>query len=549
MLQFLKKIINISQKVLIVLAVYFIVFFLFVSFTSKNKSKTTLDPIKKNRQQIYKIINDPKLQTTTKGKITIQVYKSIMCSLVGEACTNNPQDGDKNFNHSLFGQGAKLLSATYINPPASGIYWAYSGLAKSGFIPKIYASGIGFSSISPLSNIWNAFRNISYMILVVIIITIGFMIMFRMKLNPQTVISVENSLPRIIFSLILITFSFAIAGFLIDLMYVFIILIISIIGPHTGKPVDDLKLRYLQAGVKEIFWSLTGKDLLSKGSLLGISNALLYSIPELNWIIRIIGSALGVTLLFPTLNKTVGWIISQLSSIEFGAELIGKISSFGLFKGLVGGTAKSALMGIALVIGTIMIFPFILAGIIFLTLVFIFFRILFLLLSSYVKIILLIIISPLYLMLEAIPGIPAFSSWFKNLLTEIITFPLVIAIFLMSAVIINSASSGDIGRFPFLFSLQPEHFSFLIGAWILFMTPDLVKLAKQLILPKPLPLQAGIGAFFSGTSTGIQTGLGEVSKFATLAPYYSPLGGLLSKIPGFDFNSNSPNKPKKIFKT
>lgn len=44
--------------------------------------------------------------------------------------------------------------------------------------------------------------------------------MFRVKISPQTVITIQNLLPKIIFALILITFSYAIAGFLMDLMYV-----------------------------------------------------------------------------------------------------------------------------------------------------------------------------------------------------------------------------------------------------------------------------------------------------------------------------------------
>jgi hypothetical protein len=44
--------------------------------------------------------------------------------------------------------------------------------------------------------------------------------MFRVKLSPQVVISVQSALPKLIIALILVTFSFAIAGFMIDIMYV-----------------------------------------------------------------------------------------------------------------------------------------------------------------------------------------------------------------------------------------------------------------------------------------------------------------------------------------
>jgi len=44
--------------------------------------------------------------------------------------------------------------------------------------------------------------------------------MFKVKISPQAVISIQSALPKIIITLILVTFSYAIAGFLIDIMYV-----------------------------------------------------------------------------------------------------------------------------------------------------------------------------------------------------------------------------------------------------------------------------------------------------------------------------------------
>jgi len=189
-----KKILGFLKKAFIVLTVYFIVISLFLHFINKDKPKVTFDPVEKNRQEIYKVINDPKLKNTKEGQITIALYRAMLCGLIGEACTDNPKDGDKNFNHSLFGFVTNLIVLPYANPPASGIYWAYSGLQNAGLIPKSYAvGGVGFNSLSMLMPLWDAFRKVSYIIIVIVIVTIGFMIMFRMKINPQTVISVENA--------------------------------------------------------------------------------------------------------------------------------------------------------------------------------------------------------------------------------------------------------------------------------------------------------------------------------------------------------------------
>jgi len=45
------------------------------------------------------------------------------------------------------------------------------------------------------------------------------MIMFRIKINPQTAITIQLALPKLIITLLLITFSYAIAGFMIDIFY------------------------------------------------------------------------------------------------------------------------------------------------------------------------------------------------------------------------------------------------------------------------------------------------------------------------------------------
>ncbi len=67
-------------------------------------------------------------------------------------------------------------------------------------------------------DIWTQVRNISYAFSAVILVILGFLIMIRKKLDPRTSVTAANSLPRIVIGLILITFSFAISGVLIDLV-------------------------------------------------------------------------------------------------------------------------------------------------------------------------------------------------------------------------------------------------------------------------------------------------------------------------------------------
>ncbi len=138
-----------------------------------------------------------------------------------------------------------------------------------GFIPKqTYAQGIGFAGLAPLLPMWKVFRNISYAIPAVVMIIIGFMIMFRKKIDPKTVITVQNSLPKIVVTLLLITFSYAIVAILIDIMYLLILLVIGLFG-QSGiiQVTPDVINAFLGAKLKD------GIDLLfplGAGSLFGM---------------------------------------------------------------------------------------------------------------------------------------------------------------------------------------------------------------------------------------------------------------------------------------
>ncbi len=95
-------------------------------------------------------------------------------------------------------------------------------------------TGFGFSALGVVQPLWTAARNASYGIIVLITIIFSFMIMFRVKLSPQLVISVQSALPKVFTVLVLATFSFAIAGLMVDLMYVFMGFIAAILSSISG---------------------------------------------------------------------------------------------------------------------------------------------------------------------------------------------------------------------------------------------------------------------------------------------------------------------------
>lgn len=513
MFSFIKPTVNFLKKAFLVIAVYFIVISLFSHFIGNDKvalSPSKTDPIKQNRAEIYKVINDKELNKTKEGKITIAFYRSFLCRIIGEVCIKNENNTEKNYQNSMLGFFTKLIKTPFANPPASGVMWAYSGLQSAGFIGKSYAAeGIGFAAIQPFADIWKLFRDVSYMLLVVFLMAIGFMIMFRTKLNPQTVISVENALPKIVIALILITFSFAIAGFLIDLMYIITSIMISVMSKNN--------LYYDSTVFKNQYLLSSGWDIWTRDVVLRIplsvnvsavfTGALLKMLPaEVDLTLRSIAGlgiiALTHNLVAP-LVKVIGgaangawgdWPAIFMTPIAYGIVWIP------LF--MVG-----FLHGLEVIITVLMFFSFILIT----------FRILALLFSSYIKLIILIILGPLLLLFESF-GKSAFKYWLMNIIGNLIAFPITILIFVLGYLINTQANNiGIAGRLPYLYGIEASGFKFLIGLGLIFLIPDLVKLIKEALGIKDLPLNIGIGTFFGGVAAGVGGATGIMGQFGSLA--------------------------------
>ena len=102
---------------------------------------------------------------------------------------------------------------------ATSVYAIETGPYDSGYTELIN------SGIEPL---WTQIRNITYIFFMIIFIVVGFMIMFRSKIGGQTLITLGNSLPNIILALIGVTFSFAIAGLIIDIGGVIMVILVDI---------------------------------------------------------------------------------------------------------------------------------------------------------------------------------------------------------------------------------------------------------------------------------------------------------------------------------
>lgn len=290
---------------------------------------------------------------------------------------------------SLINAAGRAVGYLYLNQPSSIDYLAYEA-SRLHLVPHAYAatgSGWGWLSTtpSPILKIWTISRNVCYLFFVVLFVVIGFMIMFRSKLNPQTVINVQLALPRVIIALIMVTFSYAISGFIVDVVFLGHGLIRNIITEpgDVSCPAETSTKEGWIFGDSTVRWEQSCEP----DSNMRTPSA---------WPLHILGKYGG------TANSIAQQFLDGMGLIMRGA-----------FEGIFGGgDANQAIAGL---FGLIIAFSVIGAT----------FKIFFTLLSKYVMIIILVISMPFSFLGSALSAQSSPIKPLKALLANTISFPLV----------------------------------------------------------------------------------------------------------------------------
>lgn len=387
------------------------------------------------------------------------------------------------YNHSTIAGLNNTVFALYNNPPASTQAFVMDLGQTLGFIPRhAYAQGIGFSGLSPLLPIWKAFRNIAYALLAVILIVVGFMVMLRKKIDPKTVVTVQNAIPRIVVALLLVTFSYAIVGLMIDLMYFVIVLGTSLIVPAVGGSLDISVYQWIP-NWSPSSWIPHTKPTDAKGVINiffngGIGNLIQFFFSS------------G----FQSVDDIGKLLIGNIDpKIKYGAGAI--LGILGFLLG--GGGVKGA------IIGSLASGPPLLYLIVLIVLLFGIIRLIFMLVDAYINIIISLLFSPFQLMLEAIPGTNSFNSWFRWLLAKVITFPLT-AILLMVAAFLTSQSNATKLWAPPLISSGDgvTGIAGFVGLGMLLVIPTVVGSIQKALKAEPF-IPGGVGAVIGPLGSGV----------------------------------------------
>lgn len=375
-------------------------------------------------------------------------------------CGNNP---------SALDTIGTMMAAVYEHPPASAIAWTRDMLTTAGLATPAHAQGIGFAALSPFLPLWQATRNIAYSLLIVVMIVIGFMLIFRAQIDPHTVISVQAALPKVVFTILLITFSYPIVGLLVDIMYLSIALVVSVF--FQGIPSGTL------SGYTPAQWQadmMTGHGGVLLGSIMGVGWR---SIDDMGkfWLLGAGGAAGGIGI----------------------AKIM--LVSASLWQFALAALAPAAIILVVLA----------------LALLFVFIRLLMLLANAYIQILISLILGPLVLLNEAIPGRSAFKDWLFNVMANLSVFPATAMIIMFATFLVTSGVGGEWVP-PFLPSGPPGvgqgFFSTFLGLSVIFISPNLVVGVKKVFQAKPT-LPIGAGTIFSPVTGATQTGMGAAGQF------------------------------------
>lgn len=470
--------------------------------------------------------------------IAIEIMSTIICQLSGidpinpkQSCLGIDQKSGKigflpsQKTGGAIGYMGTMITALYTPPLHTADY--FQNLASNfGISKKSYAAtpGAGFNSLSPLMSIWVAFRNIVYLILVIIFVAIGLAIMLRLKIDPRTVMTIQNQIPKIIVGVLAVTFSFAIAGFLIDLMWVLIYLSYGIFTTIPGfdaahfNPVSIQGKNALEvagqiggggiAGITDHI-ATKGVDVINK--ILGIApvsnnwnpfNGQITSpldfLSWLNSITNVFGFGFNLS--------PASWLINVVSaglSLFVGFKWMGlqSPSVMGITPGWLGQILIAAPWMYGVYIGANVLIrellPYlILYLVILVALLTALFRVWFTLIMAYIQILLGVVLAPFWIIGGVIPGSQiSLSGWLKNMVANLLAFPVTLIMFMLGSIFIYKFGETQVqGQFvPPLIGdpMSTNTIGTLIGFGVLLMTPNVVNLLKQILkVPK---MDTGIG--------------------------------------------------------
>lgn len=491
--------------------------------------------------------------------LVMETLAAINCQLTGIDALNqnrsclgvDPKTGQLGFVPSnnkqvggLIGVTTTMLASLYTPPIHTSDYIGYMaqnfGVTKkaSAATPCSSATlGSGFCGLSPLAKLWTTFANIVYFLFVIVFVLIGLAIMLRIKIDPRTVMSIENQLPKIIISLIMVSLSMGIAGLLIDLMWTFTYLSTNIIA---SADTDQVKLTTTVN--KEIYTPPAG--------FMGAVYSETFKFNEQSTNTTDTEFSFGGIF---DLAGAAGHAVQQMVSKTLSPQSLGEIlggTSAGIqraancpqldFFCAIGASVKDAFAGTIVALVTNILGAAIswIVGILFMlifaiAILFALFRLGFELLKAYVGILLDVALAPFMIVVGLIPGSPGgFGVWIRDILANLSVFPTTIIMFLFGRIFMHSVGQAG-GQFfvPPLVGNPNDANSIaaFVGLGIVLLTPQVLTIVRETFKAPQFKYSSAIGQAIGVAPSMVQGTIHEVGYqyggLATLKGFGTTVSG------------------------
>lgn len=476
--QFKFKVQSLKLKIVwLILSIVFTFYFLQFSFPKPSFAQTT----PASTPSAYTAINPNQVPPQSPVYTNLMVYNlihALSClgigqSIIGQPCVDylakiDPQGkvstipvlSSVNTSGGLLGATGSLLTGLFTNPPLRTADYLADVGRGFGIIPQAHAQvgGSGSGVLNPILKLWEVSRNLAYLFLIIIFIIIGLMVMFRQKINPQTVITAQAALPGLILGLILITFSYFFAALISDTAFLgtdlvgYYFVSAQPVSASGNPPLSQITATQSTLSIMSRF--INGFD---KGEFSGAVESILQALQGGPAEGFVKGAAALLAYQFgsfvgPTIGVVVGGGTCLLAPdptflSKLGVPLCALIGQT-LGPLVIGGTAAGA---VSLAPG-----PFIgvaLWAIAISIIIYSMFRLLLKLINNFLTIIFLTVSAPFQFLAASLPGRQGIATaWFLNMLCNVLAFPAVMAIFYFIAYILGQGSAA--GQ-PFIVNTPP----------------------------------------------------------------------------------------------
>jgi hypothetical protein len=360
------------------------------------------------------------------------------------------------------------------------------GIAKK----TLAAPPNGFEGLKPVLGLWKASRDISYFLLIIAFVFIGLGVMLRVKIDPRTVMTIQNQIPRVIIAIILITFSYAIAAIMIDLMWA-----TTYALSNTITNVSNPEVKECDGSARPLTGSITNNILASPFAFVNR----VFLVDDCD------KTENGIFDLSKNVANNFVGLIEQVLMGLFGIDPDSTCtgtwynpSTWGdlgdCFFNSVFGTGVRWLASIAWML------------IIFITLVVTLFRIWFELLKAYAFILVEVIVAPFYIVFNLLPKRPlGFGRWIRGFFVNLIIFPVTVANLVLARVFMEifSNSPRDVFVPPLIGNPNVDSFGVIAALMFILICPTWINVLKKAMSVEPnKDISAGLATFNTGRQFG-----------------------------------------------